>query len=283
YLMLMKPGVLTLLLLTTLAAMPIAARGMPELPLVGWTLLGGALAAGGAAAFNHYLDRHIDTLMTRTARRPIAAGLLTSAEGLRFAVVASVAGLVVLAVGVNVLTALLAFLGQLHYVIVYSRLLKRFTPNNIVLGGAAGAIAPLVGYTAVTNELDLTALYLFAIVFFWTPPHFWALALLVRGDYVRAQIPMLPVVYGEAETKRFIVLYSVQLVAVTLLLVPARAMGWLYFGLAFALGVIFVAYAVALLRDQSKRSARRLFRYSILYLALLFAVMVLDRTSWALL
>jgi protoheme IX farnesyltransferase len=282
YLLLTKPGVLVLLLLTTLAAMPIAARGMPPLWLVLLTLVGGGLAAGGAAAFNHYLDRHVDALMARTARRPIAAGLLTPAEGLRFAILASVAGLAVLAIGVNWLAAALALLGQLHYVVIYSRLLKRFTPNNIVLGGAAGAIAPLVGYAAVTNQLDLTAWYLFAIVFFWTPPHFWALALIVRGDYQRAQIPMLPVVYGEMETKRFIVLYSIQLVAVTLLLVPVRAMGWLYFALALLLGAVFVAYAIALYRDDTKRGARRLFRYSILYLALLFVVMVLDRTTWSL-
>lgn len=278
YLQLMKPRIVVLLLLTTLAAMLIAARGLPPWPLLLWTLLGGGLAAGGAAAFNQYLDREMDTMMFRTARRPLTTGDLTPSQALRFAILVTLAGLAILALLVNPLTAGLALLGHLHYVLVYTRVLKRLTPQNIVLGGAAGAIAPLVGWAAVTNSLDLTALYLFAVIFFWTPPHFWALALLVKNEYARAGIPMLPVVAGDRATAWQIVLYTLLLLAVSLLLVPGRAMGLVYLVGALLLGGLFLVYAVQLLRDLRRETASRLFRYSLLYLALLFSVMVVDRT-----
>jgi len=258
--------------------MVIAARGMPPLDVLLATLLGGGLMAGGDGAINHYVDGDIDPLMGRTAWRPIPSGVIAPRDALWFGITLAVLATLVLLVFVNPLATALSLLGLLGYVFIYTLWLKRSTPSNIVIGGAAGAIPPMVGWAAVTNEIGtLTAWYLFAIIFFWTPPHFWALSLLIRQHYERAGVPMLPVVRGEAETRRQIVLYSLQLVALTLLLSPFGLMGVQFFGAAVVLGAIFIAYAVRLWRVGTREAARRLYLYSMLYLFLLFIAMAVDR------
>jgi protoheme IX farnesyltransferase len=276
YLSLTKPRIVVLLLLTTLAPMIVAADGWPPWGLVLATLLGGALAAGSGNALNCYLDRDIDRLMGRTGWRPLPAGTLTPEQALRFGLLLGVLSFVVLAGFVNLLAAVLAQVGLLFYVFVYTRWLKRTTPSNIVIGGAAGAMPPLVGWAAVTGDLALLPAYLFAIVFFWTPPHFWALALLIRTEYEKARIPMLPIVRGEAETRRQILLYSVLLVAVSVVLFSFRQAGLFYLGAALVLGGLFVYYAARLLREATRDAALRLYKYSLLYLALIFAAVVVD-------
>ena len=274
YTTLTKPRVQSLLLFTTIATMYVA--GDPSLGLVGLTCLGGALSAGGAGAINHYLDRDIDALMKRTADRPVPSGRVAPASALAFGVVLGVASFALLSLTVNVLAAALALSGLLGYVLVYTVWLKRSTPQNIVIGGAAGAVPPLVAWAAVTGSLEWSALYLFAIVFYWTPPHFWALSLLMKDDYERAGVPMLPVVRGETETRRQILLYSVLLVAVTLLPFAGRLLDWAYLLAAVALGGAFLALALRLRRSADRRSALRLYLFSLAYLALLFAAMVVD-------
>ena len=234
-----------------------------------------ALACGGASALNHVLDRDLDVLMgSRTERRPVASGRVTPAQALEFGVVLSAASFALLASAVNVLTAVLALVGNLFYVLVYTRWLKRSTPQNIVIGGAAGAVPPLVGYAAATGSLALPALWLFLIVFLWTPPHFWALALMIKNAYAAAGVPMLPVVRGDRETARQIVLYSLAMVAFTV--VVGIWLGPLYTIAAIVLGAVFVALAVLLRRDLSRAHAKVLFHYSLLYLALLFTAAALD-------
>jgi len=278
YLELTKPRVMSLLLVTTTAAMLIAERGLPRIELMLATLVGGALMSGGASAINHYLDRDIDPLMGRTALRPIPAGVIAPRHALWFGVGLSVIATLVLVVWVNPLAAVLALLGLLGYVFLYTVWLKRSTPSNIVIGGAAGAIPPLVGWAAVTNEIgSLTAWYLFAIIFFWTPPHFWALSLLIRRHYENARVPMLPVVRGDDETRRQILLYSLVLVALTLVLSPFGLMGLLYFAAAGVLGSLFIVAAVALVHQATALAARRMYVYSIAYLFALFAAMSIDR------
>jgi len=278
YIQLTKPKVMSLLLATTTAAMFIAARGMPPLDLLLATLLGGALMSGGAGAINHYIDRDIDPLMGRTAWRPIPSGIIAPNRALWFGILLAVIATLVLVLLVNPLAAFLSLLGLLGYVFIYTLWLKRSTPSNIVIGGAAGAIPPLVGWAAITNEVgSLTAWYLFAIIFFWTPPHFWALSLLIRKHYERAGVPMLPVVRGEDETRRQIALYSLVLVALTLVLSPFGLMGLTYFGAAIVLGAIFIWAAVRLWREATPKAARRLYLYSMLYLFALFAAMAVDR------
>ena len=277
YAMLTKPRVIFLLLVTTLAAMLMAQRGLPPLGLIFFTLLGGALAAGGAGAINHYLDRDVDELMGRTATRPIPAGTVPPLNGLFFGIVLGIVSFVLMLLTVNVLAALLTQLALVFYVFVYTRWLKRATPLNIVIGGAAGAVPPVVGMAAVTNEISLLAVFLFTIVFVWTPPHFWALSLLMQREYAAAGIPMLPVVRGEAETRRQILIYSLLMVAITLAVWEIGLLGAVYLVSAVVLGGIFIYYAIRLVRDPSAPAARRLFRYSMLYLALLFAAMVVDR------
>lgn len=277
YFQLTKPRVMVLLLITTLASMMVAAGGMPALNTVFFTLLGGALASGGAGAINHYLDRDVDRLMVRTSDRPIPAGEISPGRALAFGIGLGALSFVLLTIFVNLLAAALSLGALLFYVFVYTRWLKRTSPNNIVIGGAAGAVPPLVGWAAVTGEVGLLALYLFAIVFFWTPPHFWALALLMRQEYERARIPMLPVVRGEDEARTQILLYSLQMVTITLTVFIFQLLGLFYLVAALALGGLFVYYAVRLRREASAQAARRLFRYSIIYLALLFVAMVVDR------
>jgi protoheme IX farnesyltransferase len=275
YLTLTKPRIMTLLLLTGAAGMFVGAQGVPPLGLFAVTMLGLALACGGASALNHVLDRDIDVLMgSRTEERPVAAGRVTPAQAFEFGILLSAISFALLASAVNVLTAILALVGNLFYVLVYTRWLKRSTPQNIVIGGAAGAVPPLVGYAAATGSLALPALWLFLIVFLWTPPHFWALALMIKNAYAAAGVPMLPVVRGERETARQIVLYSIAMVAFTI--VVGIWLGPLYTAAAVVLGAVFVALAVLLRRDLTRARAKVLFHYSLLYLALLFVAAALD-------
>ena len=274
YVALTKPKVQSLLLLTTVTTMYIA--GDPSLDLVLITLLGGSLSAGGAGAVNHWYDRDIDAQMARTADRPVPSGRVAPAAALAFGCTLAALAIVVLWVGANPLAAMLSFGGFVGYVGVYTLWLKRRTPQNIVIGGAAGAVPPLVAWAATTGELTGLAFYLFAIVFFWTPPHFWALSLLMKDEYARVGVPMLPVVRGEHETRRQIVLYSVLLYAVTQLPFSAGGFGVIYLATSLALNGLFIGLAVRLFRAPERRNALRLYLFSLLYLALLFGAMLLD-------
>jgi len=274
YVTLTKPRVQSLLLLTTVSTMFVA--GDPSLALVLWTVLGGSLAAGGAGAVNHWYDRDIDAQMPRTATRPVPAGRISARAALTFGIALAALSFVQLSLTVNVLSAVLALLGFLGYVFVYTMWLKRTTPQNIVIGGAAGAVPPLVAWSAVTGRVELTALYLFAIVFYWTPPHFWALSLLMKDEYARVGIPMMPVVRGENETRQLIVLYTVLLVALTLMPVVFGYFGVVYGAIAAALGGVFIWLSLRLWREAERSSALRAYLFSLAYLALLFGAMVLD-------
>ena len=277
YVSLAKPRIIPLLLITALGGMMMAERGWPSTSLVLLTLVGGALAAAGAGAINCWIDRDLDGAMLRTRRRPLPDGRIAPSHALLFGIALGLAAFLLLAFWVNVLAATLAISGLLFYVFVYTLWLKRWTVQNIVIGGAAGAVPPVVGWAAVTHHVDLTAIYLFSVIFLWTPPHFWALALRLKGDYARAQVPMLPVVRGEAVARRQILLYTVVLVAVTLAVVVTGALGLLYLAGAVILGGVFIALALVNLRNHRQRWSRLLFDYSIVYLGLLFAVMVADR------
>ena len=277
YVTLTKPRIMTLLLLTGFCGMVAGAQGLPPARIAVATMVGLALACGGASALNHVLDRDIDRLMgERTRQRPVADGRIAPSHALEFGLALSAASFALLASVVNPLTATLALVGNLFYVLVYTRWLKRTTPQNIVIGGAAGAVPPLVGWAAATGDLALPALLLFAIVFFWTPPHFWALALLIKQDYAAARVPMLPVVKGDRETARQIVVYSLVLLAVTVVPFSLGSFGLLYVAAALVLGGIFLWLAWRLLRDTSRARAGRLFHYSLLYLALLFVAVAVD-------
>ena len=287
YVVLTKPRIIALLLVTTVATMYVAGllsddramagAGSAALQALAFTMLGGYLAAGGAGAINHYLDRERDAQMARTKGRPLVEGRIEPSHALTFGIVLGVLATFQLALTVNALAAALALAGLLGYVFVYTIWLKPLTPQNIVIGGAAGALPPLVGWAAATGGLTLSALYTFGIVFLWTPPHFWALALLIKDDYARTCVPMLPVVRGDAATTRQIVAYSVLLVAFTVLPVLTGLFGGLYLAAAVLLGAVFVGLALQLARDRSRTSALRLHVYSLLYLALLFAAMAADR------
>jgi heme o synthase len=277
YVTLTKPRIMSLLLITGFCGMIAGARGWPGTGTAIAAMAGLALACGGASALNHVLDRDIDPLMgARTKRRPVASGRVAPSRALEFGLALSALSFVLLATTVNVLTAVLALIGNLFYVLVYTRWLKRTTPQNIVIGGAAGAVPPLVGWAAGTGHVGVAALLLFAIVFVWTPPHFWALALLIKDNYANAKVPMLPVVRGERETARQIVLYSLALVAVTLTPWAWGSAGLGYVAAALALGGAFVWLAERLRRDLTPRRAALLFHYSLLYLALLFVALALD-------
>jgi len=276
YFTLTKPRIMTLLLLTGAAGMFVGAQGVPELGLLAVTMAGLALACGGASALNHVLDRDLDRLMRRTGHRPVAEDRVAPSRALEFGLSLMAFSFVLLASLVNVLTALLALVGGLFYVLVYTRWLKRTTPQNIVIGGAAGAVPPLVGWAAATGNLTLPALFLFLIVFFWTPPHFWALALVIKRDYAAAKVPMLPVVRGDDETARQIVWYSLVLVGVTLLPFAWHTAGVLYLAVALLLGALFLRLAWRLRRETTTARAGSLFRYSLLYLALLFVALAID-------
>jgi protoheme IX farnesyltransferase len=277
YVALTKPRIMSLLLITGFCGMIAGARGWPGTGVAIAAMAGLALACGGASALNHVLDRDIDPLMgERTKSRPVASGRVPASRALEFGLALLAFSFVLLASAVNVLTAALALAGGAFYVIVYTRFLKRSTSQNIVIGGAAGAVPPLVGWAAATGHVGLAAWILFAIVFVWTPPHFWALALLIKDNYAAAKVPMLPVVRGERETARQIVLYSLSLVGVTLLPWAWGGAGPVYVVCALALGAVFVGMAEKLRRDTTPRRAMLLFHYSLLYLALLFAALALD-------
>ena len=271
-----KPRIISLLLVTTIAPMFVA--GTPSIGLVLLVAVGGYLMAGGANAVNMYLDRDIDDRMARTRLRPIPSGRMAAPAVLAFGVALSCAATWMLARFVNVLTAALALAGFYFYVFIYTRWLKRSTPHNIVIGGAAGAFPPLVGWAAMTNRVDLTAIYLFLIVFYWTPPHFWALALLKQRDYGNAGVPMAPLVWGERETKDQMLWYTLILIPLTLLPVAFGAFGWLYFASALGLGLTLL---VGVLRVRSavqwNKIAWKVYKFSLLYLALLFVAMVVDQ------
>ena len=276
YVALTKPGILSLLLVTTLGGMLIAEQGLPGIGLIVWTLIGGALAASGANALNCYIDRDIDAVMPRTQHRGTASGLISPRAALTFGLTLTVAAVILLAVATTPLAALLALAGNAYYVLIYTALLKRRTPQNIVIGGAAGAFPPVVGWAAVTGDTSWLAWALFAVVFFWTPPHFWALALLKVGEYGRAQVPMLPVVAGEAATRLQILIYTVLLTLVEI------GMVWLGFGWIYLVGVVlinavFLGQAIALFVDPSKRRARQMFFSSLWYLFVFFAFAAADR------
>ena len=276
YVRLTKPRVISLLLVTTAAAMFVAAGGPPGHWLLVWTLVGGYLAAGGANAINHFIDRDIDGRMARTSTRPVVSGRVTPVRALAFGVGLGALSAVVLTLAANALAAVLALAGLAVYVGVYSLWLKRTSVHNIVIGGAAGAVPPLVGWAAVTGELSLYAWILFAVVFYWTPPHFWALALLLERDYRAAGVPMLPVVHGPAVTRMQVLLWSLVMTGVTLLPVAAGLAGALYGAAALALGAVFVWCAWRLVREGTRRWARITFHWSLLYLALVFVAMALD-------
>ncbi len=287
YVALTKPRIIELLLVTTVPAMVLATRWVPGIDwgewgrLVVWTLIGGTLAAGSANAINCYLDRDIDGLMARTRRRPLPAHQVEPERAVVFGMVLGVVSFVVMAWTVNLLAAFLTLLAIAFYVVVYTMLLKRTTPQNIVIGGAAGALPPVIGWAAVTGDVGVPALILFAIVFYWTPPHFWALSLRIRKDYAAAGVPMLPVVRGIPETTRQIGLYSILMVAISLVLWPVAQMGLIYLGAAVGLGTVFIWQAYGLWRrgaseEASTQGAIKLYRYSISYLSLLFLAVAVD-------
>jgi protoheme IX farnesyltransferase len=275
YLTLTKPKVQSLLLLTTVTTMYVAGDPSPGRVLL--TCLGGYLSAGGAGSINHYWDRDIDAQMTRTADRPIPSGRVSPRAALIYGAVLGLLSVLVLATTVNVLAAGLSLCGFVGYVGVYTIWLKRRTPQNIVIGGAAGAVPPLVGWAAVTGHVSWMAVLLFAIVFYWTPPHFWALSLLMKNEYAKVKVPMMPVARGEAETRRQILIYSILLYAVTQLPFCAGGFGDVYLGVSMVLGIGFVYGAVRLYFRADRRSALRLYLFSLAYLALLFVSMVIDR------
>jgi heme o synthase len=276
YVALTKPRIIELLLVTTVPAMVLAARGIPPLDLVVWVLVGGTLAAGAANAINCYLDRDIDLLMSRTRRRPLPAHTVQPENALAFGLVLAVVAFGVMVWFTNLVAAFLTLVAMAFYVVVYTMILKRSTPQNIVLGGAAGALPPVIGWAAVTGDITLPALLLFAIVFYWTPPHFWALSLRLRRDYEAASVPMLPVVRGVEETTRQIALYTVLMVALTLVFFAAAQMGLVFLAGALLLGGLFLIQAFAMWRDGTDARAVRLYRYSITYLTALFALVALD-------
>ena len=277
YLTLTKPRIMSLLLLTGAAGLFVGAGGVPAAGVFAATMAGLALACGGASALNHYLDRDIDKLMgSRTEQRPVASGRVPPERALEFGLALSACSFALLDSLVNLPTALLALAGNLFYVLVYTRWLKRSTPQNIVIGGAAGAVPPLVGYAGAAGHLGFAALVMFVIVFVWTPPHFWALALMIKEHYARANVPMLPVLRGETETAKQIVRYTVLLILVTLAPVALGTFGLVYGISAFVLGALFLWLAVELRRTLDRGGAAKLFHYSLLYLALLFVAMALD-------
>lgn len=276
YVALTKPGIQTLLLATTLGAMLMAQRGLPSFWLILATMVGGALAASGANALNCYIDRDIDAVMPRTRHRGTASGEISPRAALTFGLALTVASVLLLGVAVNWLAAGLALAGNVYYVLIYTKLLKRRTPQNIVIGGAAGAFPPVVGWAAVTGSTSWIAWALFAVVFFWTPPHFWSLALLKVGEYGRAHVPMLPVVAGEATTRLQILLYTVLLTLVELGMVWL-GFGWIYLAGVLIINAVFLGQALALYVDPSKRRARQMFFTSLWYLFVFFAFAAADR------
>ena len=280
YIAMTKPRVMSLLLVTAYGGAVLAARDIPPALLTLWVLLGGALASGGASALNMWYEEELDQRMSRTGKRPVAGGRVSPRAALIYGIALNVAAFAVLYFGANVLAASLAMLGTALYVVLYTAILKRTTVHNIVVGGAAGAVPPLVGYAAVLGTLDLDALYLFAIVFFWTPPHFWALAILIRDDYARAGVPMLPVIQGESAARLQILLYTVLMLALTTMFffVTSR-LGAVYLIGSLLLGVTFVALAAIAMSKQTRKSIAWLYKFSLLYLFLLFGFIIYDAAT----
>ena len=276
YVALTKPKIISLLLLTAAGGMFLAQQGVPSLLDLAWVWIGGALASGGANAINQHLDRDIDREMRRTRSRPVAGQRVSPRYALAFGVGLNVAAFALLATLINPLAAILTLLASLFYVFVYTLWLKRTTPNNIVIGGAAGAVPPMVGWVAVTGSLDLPAVYLFAIIFFWTPPHFWALSLLIQTDYEQAGVPMLPVVSSRRQTTLHVFLYSIALTGLTLMFGLLPQVGVIYVAAAAALGVPFILLSWRLWRDDSRGRAKVVYLYSLAYLALLFVAIMVD-------
>ena len=280
YVALTKPRVMSLLLFTALGGSFVAARGVPPWQYIAVILIGGALASGGASALNMWYEEDIDREMHRTDHRPVAGGRIRPLNALIFGIVLNVASFVVFYVFSNVLAAALALAGSVLYVVLYTALLKQSTAQNIVIGGAAGAIPPLVGYATILGMLELEAWYLFAIVFFWTPPHFWALSLLIKDDYARAKIPMMPVIAGDAATRLQILLYTILMLPLTALYYLATSkLGVIYLISATLLGLVFVAFAVKMCRSGDRRDTANLYKYSLLYLFLLFLVLMVDAAT----
>jgi protoheme IX farnesyltransferase len=271
-----KPIIVLLLLVTTFAGMVAGGKAWPSLSLALWTMLAGAFAAGGSGAINQYIDRDLDKNMQRTAMRPLAAERMTPAEGLSFGLGLCIASFYIMAGYVNLLSAFLSLAGIIYYVFLYSVWLKKATVHNIVIGGGAGAIPPLVGWAAATGRLDVPALILFLIVFMWTPPHFWALAIVRRKDYERAGVPMLPVIRGEAETRKQVWIYTLELVAVTFLLPILKYTGVVYLISAIIFGGILLYFAWRVFKSQGNKSAWTMYRYSSMYLMLLFLALMAD-------
>jgi protoheme IX farnesyltransferase len=276
YVALTKPRIIELLLVTTVPTMVVAEKGLPSLWLVVATVLGGTFAAGGANAVNMYIDRDIDRLMQRTRNRPLVTGVMSPAAALTFAIALEAVAFVWLWGFVNLLSAVLAVAACLFYVFVYSLWLKRTSKSNIVIGGAAGAVPVLIGWSAVTNSLDWAPVVLFAVIFVWTPPHFWALAIRYKDDYAAADVPMLPVVASLRTVSIRILIYTLVLWAVSLVFSPVAGMGALYLIAAITLGAAFTWFAVGVVRNPSPARAMRLFGYSITYLTVLFAAMAAD-------
>lgn len=279
---LMKWRIVLLLVFTTITAMIVAANGLPPVDIFLATTSAGILAAGGSSALNQYIDRDMDGKMNRTSRRPIPSGRIQPINALIFGLALIAWAILLLGLFVNWLTALLAFIGCVYYVVIYTMMLKRNTVVNIIIGGGAGAMPVLVGWAAVTGTLSIEAWLLFAIIFYWTPPHSWALAILVSKDYAAAGVPMMPVAKGEETTRLQIVLYSVQLVAITLipgiaLLLGVEMLGILYIIAAAVLGVVLIYMSIALMREPSKQMAKAVYKYSSAYLAFLFLAMIIDR------
>lgn len=280
YIMLTKPRVMSLLLLTAVGGAFLAARQVPPWQYIVAVLLGGALASGGASALNMWYEEELDRKMHRTDKRPVAGGRISPTNALIFGVALNVAAFAIFYFMTNILAASLALAGSVIYVVLYTAILKRTTTQNIVIGGAAGAVPPLVGYAAVLGYLELEAWYLFAIVFFWTPPHFWALSLLIKDDYDRAGVPMLPVVAGEAATRFQILLYTIILLPiVTLYYMVTSKLGIVYLVSASILGVIFLALAIKLYMTKSRKDTSILYRYSLLYMALIFVAIMVDAAT----
>ena len=276
FLTLTKPIVVLLLLVTTYAGMVVGGKAWPSFSLTFWTLVGGFMAAGGSSAINQYIDRDLDKNMQRTQKRPLAAGRMTPAEGLAFGLALSVLSFYIYAAFVNLLAAFLSLAGIIYYVVLYSILLKKATVQNIVIGGGAGAIPPLVGWAAATGSLNIPALFLFAIVFMWTPPHFWALAIVRRKDYARAGVPMMPVVRGEKETRWQIFIYTLELVAITLLMPVFKFTGTIYLVSAVALGLWLIYTAWQVWKREGNKIAWKMYRYSSMYLAFIFLALIID-------
>ena len=283
YVALTKPRIIVLLLFTALGGMFLAAQGAPDIVTLLVVLMAGTLASAGANALNQWFDRDIDGAMSRTRKRPVVVGTIPNSHAIAFGIVTNAIAFAMLTSMVNLLSAVLTLCATLFYVLVYTMALKRTSTQNIVIGGAAGAIPPAVGWVAVTGSLDLPAIYLFAIVFFWTPPHFWALSLLLKDDYASAKVPMLPVVAGVDVTKKSILLYTILMLALTTMFALTGAVGMVYLASSVLLGALFIYYAWRLIRRPGIEGAKPLYLYSLLYLAVLFLAIIADsifRVGW---